>query len=65
MIPANIALIKTVGEVGISFDDKEKWQKNLIVNYLDNLNKNTFPIIPRVPSARDIVFSEKLAAIVH
>ena len=62
LIPANIALRKTVDEVGISFDDKEKWQKNLIGKYLNNLNKNTFPIIPRVPSVKDIVFSEKLAA---
>jgi hypothetical protein len=63
LIPANIAFGRPVGNFGTSFDEKEKWQENLITSHLDNLNQNKLPIIPRIPSAKDIVFSQKLAAI--
>ncbi|MBW4558113.1 MAG: hypothetical protein KME59_19695 [Trichormus sp. ATA11-4-KO1] len=63
LIPANIAFGRYVGNFDTNFDEKEKWQKTLIANHLDNLNQNQFPVIPKVPSVKEIIFSQKLATI--
>ncbi|ODH02407.1 hypothetical protein A4S05_24365 [Nostoc sp. KVJ20] len=58
--PINIAFGSPGSDFGTSFAEKEKWQLNLLQTSLDNLSKNTLPII-RVPSRKDAVFLHDLA----
>lgn len=70
LIPKNIAFGVPIDESlavwqqDISYEEKERWQQTMITQHLNNLDQNQLPIIPRIASVKDIVFSQQLAAIV-
>ncbi len=76
LIPSNIAFGILVDELDtsieeeqiwqqdISYEHKERWQRSMIIQHLNNLNQNQLPIIPRITSRQNIVFSTNLVAII-
>ncbi|MGB3492729.1 MAG: hypothetical protein WBA57_08370 [Elainellaceae cyanobacterium] len=55
VIPRKIYNGIRVEEFGTSYEELETWKDNVIQSYLDYLEKNEIPDLPRVPIERNIV----------
>jgi hypothetical protein len=56
VIPGKLYYGTHVGRFGTSFEELETWEDNVIQNHFDYLAKNEIPELPRIPTARNIVF---------
>lgn len=56
IIPGKLYYGTRVGRFGTSFEELETWEDNVIQNHFDYLAKAKIPELPRIPTARNIVF---------
>jgi len=56
IIPGKLYYGTRVGRFGTSFEELETWKDNVIQNHFDYLAKDEIPELPRIPTARNIVF---------
>jgi len=61
IIPGKIYYGTRVVKFGTSYEELETWEENVIQKHLDYLAKNEVPDLPRVPTARNIVFVHEQA----
>jgi hypothetical protein len=61
VIPGKLYYGTPVGEFGTSFEELETWEDNVIQNHFDYLAKDEIPELPRIPTARNIVFVHEQA----
>lgn len=56
VVPTQIYYGTRIGEYGTSHEDLDAWYKNCVEYYLDNLQKNKIPVIPRIPAKSETIF---------
>lgn len=61
IIPGQIYYGTRVREFGTSYEERETWEDNVIQSHFDDFAKNEIPDLPRVPTARNIVFVHEQA----
>lgn len=61
VIPGKLYYGTRVGEFRTSFEELEIWEDSVIQNHFDYLAKDEIPELPRIPTARNIVFVHEQA----
>jgi len=61
VIPGQLYYGTCIGEDGTSFEEPEIWEHNVIQNHFDHLAKDQIPELPRIPTARNILFDHEPA----
>ncbi len=61
VIPGKLYYGTRLGEVRTSFEELETWKDNVIQNHFDSLAKDEIPVLPRISTARNIVFVHEQA----
>jgi hypothetical protein len=56
IVPTQIYYGTHIGEYGTSHKELDIWYKNCVEYYLDHLQKNKVPVIPRIPAESETIF---------